>query len=78
MYYDVERAKELENSRLRFRLDPAMNFGQLLSILYSIYKQNMPEHIRQRLTSVAEAILILDKEMSVVRDEIMDAQNYLR
>lgn len=53
-----------------------MNFWATIehSLQYK-YKQNMPEHIRERLTSAAEAILILDREMSVVRDEIMDAQN---
>ncbi|HWT76442.1 MAG TPA: GTP pyrophosphokinase family protein [Mobilitalea sp.] len=54
----------------------AMNFWATIehSLQYK-YKQNMPEHIRERLSSAAEAILILDQEMSVVRDEIMDAQN---
>ena len=54
----------------------AMNFWATIehSLQYK-YKQNMPEHIRERLSSAAEAILILDQEMSVVRDEIMEAQN---
>ena len=54
----------------------AMNFWATIehSLQYK-YKQNMPENIRERLSSAAEAILILDREMSVVRDEIMDAQN---
>ena len=54
----------------------AMNFWATIehSLQYK-YKQNIPEHIRKRLSSAAEAILILDREMSVVRDEIMDAQN---
>lgn len=54
----------------------AMNFWATIehSLKYK-YKQNMPEHISERLSSAAEAILILDREMSVVRDEIMDAQN---
>lgn len=53
-----------------------MNFWATIehSLQYK-YKQNMPEHIRERLSSAAEAVLILDREMSVVRDEIMDAQN---
>jgi len=54
----------------------AMNFWATIehSLQYK-YKQNMPENIRERLSSAAEAILILDQEMSMVRDEIMDAQN---
>ena len=35
----------------------------------------MPEHVRERLSNAAEAILALDTEMSQVRHEIMDAQN---
>lgn len=54
----------------------AMNFWATIehSLQYK-YKQNMPENIRDRLTSAAEAVLQLDREMSVVRNEIMDAQN---
>ena len=35
----------------------------------------MPEQIRGRLNSAAEAVVALDKEMSAVRHEIMDSQN---
>jgi putative GTP pyrophosphokinase len=54
----------------------AMNFWATIehSLQYK-YKQNMPEHIRSRLTKAADAIIILDQEMSVVRGEIMDSQN---
>jgi putative GTP pyrophosphokinase len=54
----------------------AMNFWATIehSLQYK-YKQNIPEHIRTRLTTASEAIVVLDREMSVVRDEIMDAQN---
>lgn len=38
------------------------------------YKQNMPMHIQEKLLKSAEAIVIVDKEMSSVREEIMDAQ----
>ena len=53
----------------------AMNFWATIehSLQYK-YKQNMPENIRERLTSAAEAVLQLDREMSVVRNEIMEAQ----
>ena len=54
----------------------AMNFWATIehSLQYK-YRQNIPEHIRKRLTTASEAIVVLDNEMSVVRDEIMDAQN---
>ena len=38
------------------------------------YKTHIPEHIRQRLSNAADAIIALDNEMSSVRSEIMDAQ----
>ena len=54
----------------------AMNFWATIehSLQYK-YKQNMPAHIREKLSSASEAIIQLDEEMSAVRDEIMDAQN---
>jgi putative GTP pyrophosphokinase len=38
------------------------------------YKMKIPDHIRERLSNAADAILALDREMSSVRSEIMDAQ----
>lgn len=57
----------------------AMNFWATIehSLQYK-YKQNMPIHIRERLSNAAEAIIVLDQEMSSVRGEIMDAQNSFR
>ncbi len=54
----------------------AMNFWATIehSLQYK-YKKNIPEHIREKLSSAADAIIILDQEMSQVRSEIMDAQN---
>lgn len=54
----------------------AMNFWATVehSLQYK-YKENMPKHLAQRLLSAAEAIRVLDGEMSSVRDEIMDVQN---
>ncbi len=77
VYYDVETLKGKKSLQVEIQIRTlAMNFWATIehSLQYK-YKQNMPEHIRERLTSAAEAILILDREMSVVRDEIMDAQN---
>lgn len=57
----------------------AMNFWATVehSLQYK-YKENMPPHIRQRLLKAADAIVVLDEEMSEVRGEIMDAQNSFR
>lgn len=77
VYYDVETLKGKKELQVEIQIRTlAMNFWATIehSLQYK-YKQNMPEDIRERLSSAAEAILILDREMSVVRDEIMDAQN---
>lgn len=57
----------------------AMNFWATIehSLQYK-YKQNMPPHIRERLSAASTAIINLDKEMSRIRDEIMDSQNSFR
>lgn len=39
------------------------------------YKLHMPEEIQDRLLQVSDATVLLDKEMSQVRLEIMDTQN---
>ena len=77
VYYDVETLKGTKRLQVEIQIRTlAMNFWATIehSLQYK-YKQNMPEHIRERLSSAAEAILILDREMSVIRDEIMDAQS---
>ena len=53
-----------------------MNFWSTIehSLQYK-YKGSIPEHIRLKLSSAADAIILLDNEMSSVRSEIMDAQN---
>lgn len=54
----------------------AMNYWATIehSLQYK-YKMHMPEEIQERLLKSAEATVVLDKEMSQVRLEIMDAQN---
>lgn len=77
VYYNVETLQGTRELQVEIQIRTlAMNFWATIehSLQYK-YKQNMPEHIRERLSSAAEAILVLDQEMSVVRDEIMDAQN---
>ncbi len=57
----------------------AMNFWATIehSLQYK-YEQDIPEDIRGRLMNASDAIVVLDQEMSHVRDEIMDAQNSFR
>lgn len=54
----------------------AMDFWSTIehSLQYK-YKMEIPDHIRIRLSKAADAIIVLDQEMSSVRSEIMDAQN---
>ena len=54
----------------------AMNFWATIehSLQYK-YKGNIPEHVRDRLTKASNAIVVLDEEMSALRDVIMDAQD---
>ena len=54
-----------------------ININEIETDLYK-YKENIPEHITEKLMNAADAIVVLDKEMSIVRDEIMDAQNSFR
>lgn len=56
----------------------AMNFwGTIEHSLQYKYRSKMPEHVTKRLHAAAESIIMLDKEMSSVRDEIMNAQQYM-
>lgn len=54
-----------------------MNFWAIIehSLQYK-YQGNMPEHVRTRLNVASSAIITLDNEMSSIRDEIIDAQNF--
>ncbi len=55
----------------------AMNFWA--SIEHSLnykYESALPEEISHRLERAAEAAFRLDEEMSLIRDEIQDAQQY--
>lgn len=55
----------------------AMNFwASIEHTLNYKYEGEMPEDIRQRLERAAEAAFQLDEEMSQIRDEIQDAQQY--
>ncbi|MDO5539095.1 MAG: GTP pyrophosphokinase family protein [Eubacteriales bacterium] len=56
-----------------------MNFWSTIehSLQYK-YKQNIPEHLKEKLLKSSEAIVLLDQVMSQVREEIMDAQNSMQ
>lgn len=57
----------------------AMNFWATIehSLQYK-YRSQMPKDLSDKLKSSAQSIVQLDSEMSLVRDEIMDAQNSSR
>lgn len=75
--YQVETLKGTKRLHAEIQIRTlAMNFWSTIehSLQYK-YKEKMPHNLSKRLTTAAEAIVILDQEMSSVRDEIMDAQN---
>jgi len=77
VYYDVNTIHGVKKLQVEIQVRTlAMNFWATVehSLQYK-YKYNIPNHIKQKLTNAADAIILLDKEMSTVRDEIMDAQN---
>lgn len=77
IFYTVQTLKGPKRLQAEIQIRTlAMNFWATIehSLQYK-YKHNMPQHIKDRLWKASEAIIILDQEMSSVRDEIMDAQN---
>ncbi len=77
IYYNVQTMKGPKKIQVEIQIRTlAMDFWATVehSLQYK-YKHNMPEHIKDRLTSAAHAVQVLDNEMSSVRSEIMDAQN---
>ena len=77
IYYTVQTLQGPKRLQAEIQIRTlAMNFWATIehSLQYK-YKHNMPQHIKDRLWKASEAIIILDQEMSSVRDEIMDAQN---
>jgi putative GTP pyrophosphokinase len=74
--YVVETIKGPKRIRVEIQIRTmAMNFWATTehSLQYK-YKGSIPEHVAQQLTRASEAIELLDREMSQVRSEIMDAQ----
>lgn len=78
IYYTVQTIDGPKRLQVEIQIRTlAMNFWATIehSLQYK-YKGNMPTHVRERLSKAAAAILSLDREMSTVRHEIMDAQNF--
>ena len=77
IYYTVETLNGPRKLQAEIQIRTmAMDFWATIehSLQYK-YKGDMPPHVAERLTTAADAIILLDQEMSSVRDEIMDAQN---
>ena len=77
IYYTVETLNGPRKLQAEIQIRTmAMDFWSTIehSLQYK-YKGDMPPHVAERLTNAADAIILLDQEMSSVRDEIMDAQN---
>ena len=77
IYYTVNTIKGPKklNAEIQIRT-MAMDFWATIehSLQYK-YKEKIPAHVQQNLLDASSAIIDLDKAMSEVRDEIMDAQN---
>ena len=77
IYYTVETLNGPRKLQAEIQIRTmAMDFWATIehSLQYK-YKGDMPPHVAERLTNAADAIILLDQEMSSVRDEIMDARN---
>ena len=77
IYYTVETIHGPKRLQAEIQIRTmAMNFWATIehSLQYK-YKGDMPAHVTERLSKAADAINLLDREMSSVRSEIMDAQN---
>jgi putative GTP pyrophosphokinase len=76
IFYEVDTLEGPRRLQMEVQIRTmAMNFWATVehSLQYK-YKRNIPEHIKERLLNAADAIIVLDNEMSNVRSEIMDAQ----
>lgn len=76
--YPVQLAEGQKNILAEIQIRTlAMNFWSTIehSLNYK-YKGDFPEEINERLKRAAEASFLLDEEMSKIREEIQDAQQY--
>ncbi|MCT4688271.1 GTP pyrophosphokinase [Vallitalea sp.] len=77
VYYDVHTALGAKRIKAEIQIRTlSMNFWATIehSLQYK-YEHNIPEEIQKRLTNAAEAAFKLDQEMSIIRNEIIKAQN---
>ena len=77
IYYNVETLNGHKEIQAEIQIRTmAMDFWATIehSLQYK-YRGDMPPHVAERLSNAADAIISLDQEMSLVRSEIMDAQN---
>ena len=77
VWYTVETMEGQKRIMVEIQIRTmAMNYWATIehSLQYK-YKLHMPKEIEDRLIKASEATVLLDKEMSQVRLEIMDAQN---
>lgn len=77
VYYTVETLKGHKQVQVEIQIRTmAMNFWSTIehSLQYK-YQGSMPLDVRRRLSRAADAVIILDNEMSAIRGEIMEAQN---
>lgn len=75
--YDVETQAGKKTVKVEIQIRTlAMNFWAIIehSLQYK-YKGKMPENVSYRLKNAADAVVLLDTEMSAIRHEIVDAQN---
>lgn len=80
VYYNVQTMDGNKRIKVEIQIRTmAMNFWATIehSLQYK-YRQNMPETVRERLRGASEAIINLDKEMSLIRNEIIGSQNYFQ
>jgi len=77
--YGVNTIDSLQTVKVEIQIRTlAMNFWAVIEHSLQYKYRDMPEHISKRLTASANAILLLDNEMSSIREEVMVAQRVFR
>lgn len=77
IYYTVDTIDGPKKIHVEIQIRTmAMDFWATIehSLQYK-YKENIPQHVQQKLIDASQATVDLDRAMSDVRDEILDAQN---
>lgn len=78
--YEVNTLKGPKELKVEIQIRTlAMDFWATIEhSLHYKYVHHMPEHVQDKLIRASNAIVVLDSEMSSVRDEVLDAQNSFR